>query len=650
PQDEAHYDISKVPKVGQNSRPGRKHLRRGCQCHFSIRVLMKLQDRALITYNKMDHRDHEGKIFHGQETDDFRGSRCSLAPHISGALKDWVESLLLLGLTPELVHKKHRHMVHEKLTLFNGQTERDDFLSKDDIRNIEGKMKEAEYKFELNDADSVRTFATKNPEKFMLYTILAFDNMHNGLPVAWVLMSRATVPDLTLWMRKLVVSAHCHMLEWKPNAFMVDDARAEIVAIREVFQCEVYLCSWHVRRAWLKNLIAKVKDVETRQAMFTSLGEIMHKSPTEEAAIHDANMFIEKYAAQESFITYWKDQWAHRIGMWARCLHTMPHVGQETNAAIEVYHSHLKHMFLNEIRVCTHRRVDWLVTKLVTVVFVYYWWTQMCKENGFYRNFKLEQLENKSWMKSLCISDGDVKFSEFDLDVAWVKSQSKEDKYYKVYNADHSFALCECMWAAQGHVCKHILKVADLRKRMGMELSSKRNVSFSSTNHASTHDEANNNFVDLINDNVGYDYANDNVGNTSVNQNVVGDVNNPNDPQIVKIRKLLDTTLLSLPVQRRSLNFLEKVVEDACNKFRAQSIFNNGVVSHPHAQPFERVKDNYGTSLKRTIDFVENMAIRRHAPPTNEHAEFPPRRKGRSKHVTFQEDLDRAAARGVEQQ
>ncbi|KAH9325144.1 hypothetical protein KI387_005322, partial [Taxus chinensis] len=45
PQDEAHYDISKVPKVGQNSRPGRKHLRRGCQCHFSIHVLMKLQDR-----------------------------------------------------------------------------------------------------------------------------------------------------------------------------------------------------------------------------------------------------------------------------------------------------------------------------------------------------------------------------------------------------------------------------------------------------------------------------------------------------------------------------------------------------------------------------------------------------------------------------
>ncbi|KAH9328046.1 hypothetical protein KI387_000154 [Taxus chinensis] len=405
----------------------------------------------------MDYRDHEGKVCHGQETDDFRGSRCSLAPHISGALKDWVESLLLLGLTPELVHKKYRHMVHEKLTLFNGQAEWDDFLSKDDIRNIEGKMKEAEYKFELNDADSVRLFATKNPKKFMLYTILAFDNMHNGLLIAWVLISRATIPDLTLWMRKLVVSAHCHMLEWKPNAFMVDDAHAKIVAIREVFQCEVYLCSWHVRRAWLKNLIAKVKDVETRQAMFTSLGEILHKSPTEEAATHDVNMFIEKYAAQESFITYWKDQWAHRI-------------------------------------------------------------------------------------------DGDVKFSEFDLDVAWVKSQSKEEKYYKVYNADHSFALCECMWAAQGYVHKHILKVSDLRKRMGMELSSKRNVSFSSTNHASTHDEGNSNFIDLINDNGGYDYANENVGNSSVNQNVVGDVNNPNDPQIVKIGKLLDIALLSLPV------------------------------------------------------------------------------------------------------
>ncbi|KAH9301055.1 hypothetical protein KI387_012638, partial [Taxus chinensis] len=190
-----------------NSRPGRKHLRYGCQCHFSIRVLMKLQDRALITYNKMDHRDDKGKIFHGQETDDFRGS-CSLAPHISGALKDWVESFLLLGLTPERT-EEHPFVLGLQLPFQH-----------------EWMLKYAHKSILSMDS----TYGT-NEQKFMLYTILAFDNMHNGLLVTWVLMSRATILDLTCWMCKLVVSAHCNMLEWKPNAFIVDDARAEIVAI-----------------------------------------------------------------------------------------------------------------------------------------------------------------------------------------------------------------------------------------------------------------------------------------------------------------------------------------------------------------------------------------------------------------------------------
>lgn len=61
----AQYEEDKRSKKGANSRPSRKHIRHGCQCHFSVQILAKKAHLALLTYLEMEHVDQDGKICHG---------------------------------------------------------------------------------------------------------------------------------------------------------------------------------------------------------------------------------------------------------------------------------------------------------------------------------------------------------------------------------------------------------------------------------------------------------------------------------------------------------------------------------------------------------------------------------------------------------
>ena len=82
---------------------------------------------------------------------------------------------------------------------------------------------------------------------------------------------------------------------------------------REIFQCEVYLCIWHVRRAWLKNLVMKVKDDTTRRAMFKRLGDIMHSHKNVNSALEETNKFLNDFQEETTFVDNF--QWLDRIGL-----------------------------------------------------------------------------------------------------------------------------------------------------------------------------------------------------------------------------------------------------------------------------------------------------------------------------------------------
>ena len=60
---------------------------------------------------------------------------------------------------------------------------------------------------------------------------MAFDGQQSGVPVAWVVASGNTSVDIALWLEKLMHRCFQILPNWKVNAFMVDDALAEIVAL-----------------------------------------------------------------------------------------------------------------------------------------------------------------------------------------------------------------------------------------------------------------------------------------------------------------------------------------------------------------------------------------------------------------------------------
>ena len=60
-------------------------------------------------------------------------------------------------------------MVHEKMTMFEGQSCRDDFLNMDDIANIDHKIKTIRYVLDSNDARSVQQWVLANLDKWFAY-------------------------------------------------------------------------------------------------------------------------------------------------------------------------------------------------------------------------------------------------------------------------------------------------------------------------------------------------------------------------------------------------------------------------------------------------------------------------------------------------
>ncbi|MCO5555000.1 hypothetical protein L7F22_008539 [Adiantum nelumboides] len=282
--------------------------------------------------------------------------------------------MLHKGFTPQQVFAQHIQSAERGSMLRNTDGTRDVFLTMRDVLNIACTMENASLHTHHDDAISVRNWVIDNPTnvfsyqamnenkgeafilgiqtrwqlemhskyghnsllamdatfgtnkyKFHLYTILVFDAFRNGVPIAWIITSSCCCSDIAKWLTKLRNRVLDHNKGWEPNAFMVDDAEAEIQALRKVFGIgtPILLCIWHVRRAWLKNLIKKVPDYSRRADMFRQLGLIMNTGGTpcrssyeKECQAHKLlDTFFVEYASEVSFIDYFKREWLPRIGV-----------------------------------------------------------------------------------------------------------------------------------------------------------------------------------------------------------------------------------------------------------------------------------------------------------------------------------------------
>lgn len=68
--------------------------------------------------------------------------------------------------------------------------------------------------------------------QYPLYTIMAFDEWRNGIPVAFFVISRSREQELLPVLEALHQKIQCLKSDWTPSSIIVDNAQAEINTLR----------------------------------------------------------------------------------------------------------------------------------------------------------------------------------------------------------------------------------------------------------------------------------------------------------------------------------------------------------------------------------------------------------------------------------
>ncbi|GMN39761.1 hypothetical protein TIFTF001_008983 [Ficus carica] len=495
------------PASGKGSRPGRRHMMRGCLCHFTVKRLYTRPLLALIIYNQKKHVDKSGAPCHGILDRDALGTRAMYAPRISEDLRQKVMSMLYVGIPLDNIIQHHTEVVQGH----GGPHNRDDFLTRNDVRNMERLIRNCSHELHASDECSVKMWVQRHHKhvfyfqsnsqlepfvlgiqtdwqlqqmlrygnngsmafhtmlcskklKYPLCTLLVFDLSRNAIPVAWVISSSFVKQDIQKWIGILAERARTKEPRWRLNSFLVDDPSFDISIIREAFQCRVLLCVWHIRRAWIRSLLKKCCNIDMQREIFKHLGWVLYCTRSGQHTMDALEEFMQVFVDQCAFMDYFKRRWLPSIELWIGGIKSLTVSSPEPNAAIESYHLRLKLKLFNEQHANSWSRVDWLIHTLTTEFHSLYWLDQYSTETGYFDNLMDKAFLTNAWYQALHIPDVDVILDEQNLQLAKVISQTDRSLAYTILNPGSEFSLCDCPWSRVGNLCKHVIKVAILCK------------------------------------------------------------------------------------------------------------------------------------------------------------------------------------------
>ena len=229
-------------------------------------------------------------------------------------------------------------------------------------------------------------------------------------------------------------------------------------------EARIFLCLWHVRKAWAENAIKKISTVGERATVLQMVGDIMYgkgmginEDPVD-WALQQLDRITTTRPRSAAFMKYMNHIWRSKASMWCVGARKIPHAGQNTNAAIESYHSNLKNILSSTKERFVGRRMDWLIYHLVGDVLTHYWYAVQCKAFGFVRNKKHEGIVCSAIIRASTIPDANVRIC-MDEDKAYVKSVNNSPKEWTIHSPDSEWAQCDCPIAREGMMCKHTVKV-----------------------------------------------------------------------------------------------------------------------------------------------------------------------------------------------
>ncbi|KAJ4707996.1 Zinc finger protein [Melia azedarach] len=485
------------PATGKGSRPGRRHMMRGCVCHFTVKRLYTRPLLALIIYNQRKHVDKTGAPCHGILDRGAVGTRAMYAPRISEDLRQKVMSMLYVGISLDNVIQHHMEVVQGH----GGPHSRDDFLTRNDVRNMERVIRNSSHELHTDDECSIKMWVQRHQKhvfffqdysvsepfvlgiqtdwqlqqilhygnngliashstfgskklKYPLSTLLVFDSSQNAIPVAWIITSSFVGQYIHKWIGPLAERIRTKDPRWRLSAFLVDDPSFDISTIR------ILLCVWHVRRAWIRSLLKKCYNIDVQREMFKHLGWILYSSRSEHNGVGSVEEFMQVFVDQFAFMDYFKNRWLPYIELWVASMCSLPVASPEPLAAIETYHLRLKSKLFSERNANFWPRVDWLIHALTTEFHSLYWLDQYSEETGYFANFRDDSFSTNAWNQALQIPDANVILDEQNLQLAKVISQADGTLAYTIWNPGSEFSLCDCPWSGLGNVCKHVVKLA----------------------------------------------------------------------------------------------------------------------------------------------------------------------------------------------
>ena len=180
-------------------------IKKGCLAQFTVKSLLYLPHVSEICILQEKHVNADGLVVHGGMK---VGDRSAFSAHLSPEIRAFVEECLRRKDTVSQIMRKHLDML-KKYQEEGRDITRDLLLSTKDIRNISGKLAQETYMLHKNDAQSVRMWVQKNPDKVFHYTE---SNKHKPVPVPGELNGNNmpfTIGIQTQWQKKMMLQ-HGH--------------------------------------------------------------------------------------------------------------------------------------------------------------------------------------------------------------------------------------------------------------------------------------------------------------------------------------------------------------------------------------------------------------------------------------------------------
>jgi hypothetical protein len=140
--------------------------KKGCRSQFTAKTLLYLPHVSEISIIQEKHVNSDGLVVHGGMK---LGDRSAFSAHLSPEIRAFVKDCLRRNDTPIQIMRKHLDIL-KKYRAEGKDITRDLLLTTKDIRNISGKLAQETYMLHKNDAQSVRMWVQRNPEKVFYYS------------------------------------------------------------------------------------------------------------------------------------------------------------------------------------------------------------------------------------------------------------------------------------------------------------------------------------------------------------------------------------------------------------------------------------------------------------------------------------------------